>query len=101
MQARPELREEDRLEDLFLLSVRLGFELMKRTVAAALSGDIARTPLRRRGRLFKRDDMTDKAVRRAMDRCRAVLQDYLADRPVRDGRIPLVGPRGWNTQPAA
>lgn len=91
VQARPELRQDDRLEDLFLRSVGLGFELMKLAVEAARDGKLAGAPLPAQGQLFRRADMTDQAVRRAMGRREPVLRDYLQDRVARDGRVALVG----------
>jgi methionyl-tRNA formyltransferase len=73
------LHVDDDLQDLFLKSCEVGFELLKENLSKIKNGEVQTSSLKTRGKLYRNKDKTAEAKRRVDNKLKKVLQKYLGE----------------------
>lgn len=83
-QGRPEISEDDNQESLYVKVVKLGIDLMIKSINEIGNGVVRSYPLRQKGRLYLSKQVTPEVVRDTWKRVEAgVIRDYLRDQTAR------------------
>lgn len=83
-QGRPEISEDDNQESLYVKVVKLGIDLMIKSINEIGNGVVRSYPLRQKGRLYLSKQVTPEVVRDTWKRVEAgVIRDYIRDQTAR------------------